>query len=117
MEANFQPLHPQISALTEMINWLIQVFFIYGGLVVSEVQKFLSSTSELEFWLDEIGKVLLVLRYPNLPAFLFGKLHIWNFYYGLIWRWYIFKSLSDEIFTNFVPSFGKLKSLKCENVD
>ena len=80
------------------------------------ISKNFSSTSKLEYWSTRIGKVLLVLRYLDFPTCASRKPHIWNFYESLNWRWYIFKYLSDGIFSDFVPYFEKLVSWTCENV-
>ena len=55
------------------------------------VSKNLSHKSELESSLSKIGKMLFLLRCLLIPTCLSWKLHIWNLYQGLNWRWYIFK--------------------------
>ena len=80
------------------------------------VWKNLFSTSDLESWLTKIGKVLIVVRYFNIPTFPSRKLRIWRFYQGLSWRWYIFKFFSQGTINSFVPYIGTLIGCTCENV-
>ena len=83
------------------------VSFLYLGRTIRFcIKKNMSSTSEVEFWLTEFGKVLLVLRYLDIPTCPSQKLLIWKFYQGLNWRSYIFKGLLDGIFSHFDPEFG-----------
>ena len=92
------------------------IAFQLRGTVRFWISKNLSSTSELESWLTKFGKGVLVLRYLGIPTCLSRKLHVWNFFQGLNWRWYIFKCLSNRITSNFVPYIGILISWTCENV-
>ena len=78
--------------------------------------KNLCSTSKLESRLTQISKDLLALRYLDIPSCPSQKLHIWNFYQGLTWPWYILKCSSDRISNDFFTRLGILIGWACGNV-
>ena len=76
----------------------------------------LSSTSKFKSWSTKIVKVEILLRYLDIPPCPSRKLHFWNFYQVLNWRWYFVKCLSHGLLSASVPYIGILISWTCKKV-
>ena len=76
--------------------------------------KNISSTSEMESWLTRNDKVPLVLRYIDFQTCPSRRLHFWNCYQVLNWRWF-FSNVYQMEYSVLLPLPWNIEMLNMRN--